>query len=117
MVEEKEGKDQQTRVVITSFVADPKAGNLGRRVPINLGTRFELAFKETEWIYDQSDTLNPVVAKFDELGLTTTDIFADDALAARVRQTLNADLILVGQLNAPRIRRKDFDQPVKRQRR
>ena len=104
-----------TRVVIAPFVADSKAGNLGKWVPINLGDRFALAFKQTEWIYDQSDTVNPVAAKLKELSLTPTDIFEDAALAARVGKALNADLIVVGQLEAPKFQRKDYNQPVKRQ--
>ncbi len=104
-----------TRIVIAPFFADPKAGNLGKWVPINLGTSLSLAIKQAEWIYDQSDAVNPVAAKLNELGLTMADIFEDAALAAKVGKALNADLIVVGQLKAPKIQRKDYDQPVKRQ--
>lgn len=107
--------EQSTQIVIAPFVADQKAEHLGKWVPIHLGNRFELALKQAEWIYDQSDILNPVAAKLQELGLTMVDIFEDAALAAKVGKALNADLILIGRIDAPKIQQKHFDQLLKRQ--
>ena len=78
--------EQSTAVAVTPFLAGEKAGGLGKWVPINLTTRLELALKETEWVYDQSEKVAPVATKLKELGLTLTDIYTDPALAAKVGQ-------------------------------
>ncbi|MCZ6677065.1 MAG: hypothetical protein O7E52_07420 [Candidatus Poribacteria bacterium] len=103
---------QSVRVVIAPFAADEHVGNLGERIPMTLGTRFQPALKQTQWIYDQSDTLNPVTAKLDEFNLTPISIFFDAALAAKVGKALNAKLIVVGRINALKIRREDLEKPV-----
>ena len=47
--------EQSTAVAVTPFLAEEEAAGMGKWVPINLTTRFELALKETEWVYDQSE--------------------------------------------------------------
>ena len=105
----------ETRIAITSFIAGDKTGILGKRIPLNLATRLELALKDVEWIYDQSDKVNPVAAKLQELGLTLEDIFADEALAAKVGKELKADLIIVGRIDNPKFTDKDYSTLLKRQ--
>ena len=97
--------EQVNAVAITPFIAEEEAEGMGKWVPINLTTRFELALKETEWIYDQSEKVAPVASKLKELGLTLTDIFTDPALAAKVGQGLGVDLIIVGKIDNPKFRR------------
>ena len=97
--------EQSTAVAVTPFLAEDKAASLGKWVPINLTTRLELALKETEWVYDQSEKVSPVASKLKELGLTLTDIFTDPALAAKVGQGLNVDLIIVGRIENPKFKR------------
>ena len=106
---------EATRIAITSFIAGDKTGILGKRIPLNLATRLELALKDVEWIYDQSDKVNPVAAKLQELGLTLEDIFADSALAAKVGKELKADLIIVGRIDNPKFTDKDYSTLLKRQ--
>jgi hypothetical protein len=106
--------DQAAGVAITPFIAGEKAGTLGKWVPINLTTRLELALKDTQWVYDQSEKVDPVASKLGELGLTLNDIFADPALAAKVGQALKVDLIIIGKLDNPKFTHKDFNTFLKR---
>ena len=106
---------EATRIAITSFIAGDKTGILGKRIPLNLATRLELALKDVEWIYDQSDKVNPVAAKLQELGLSLEDIFADEALAAKVGKELKADFIIVGRIDNPKFTDKDYSTLLKRQ--
>lgn len=97
--------EQANAVAITPFLTEDKAETMGKWVPINLATRFELALKETEWVYDQSEKVAPVATKLKELGLTLTDIFTDPALAAKVGQGLEVDLIVFGKIDNPKFKR------------
>ena len=97
--------EQVNAVAVTPFIAEEEAEGMGKWVPINLATRFELKLKETEWVYDQSKKVAPVASKLKELGLTLTDIFTDPALAAKVGQGLNVDLIIIGKIENPKFRR------------
>jgi hypothetical protein len=110
--------DQATRVVVTPFIVDEQAEKAGKWVPINTVNRLEIALKQDkkniEWVYDQSLSLNPVASKLQELGLTLEDIYADPALAAKVGQALDADLIMVGRIKNLRLKRKDYDKLIKR---
>ena len=107
--------EQSTAVAVTPFLAGEKAGGLGKWVPINLTTRLELALKEIEWVYDQSEKVAPVATKLKELGLTLTDIYTDPALAAKVGQGLNVNLIIMGQLENPKFKRLDFNEVLMKQ--
>ena len=97
--------DQANAVAVTPFLAEEEAEGMGKWVPINLTTRFELALRDTQWVYDQSDKVNPVASKIKEMGLTLTDIFTDPALAAKVGQGLEVDLIIVGKIENPKFKR------------
>ena len=104
--------DQSTAVAITPFIASEKAGTLGKWVPINLTTRMELALKDTQWVYDQSEKVAPVASALVELGLTLNDIFADSALAAKVGQALKVDLIIIGKLADPKFAHRKTQKPL-----
>jgi hypothetical protein len=110
--------DQATRIVVTPFIADEQAAKAAKWVPINTVNRLELALKKDkkniEWIYDQSQDLSPVASKLQELGLTLDDIFADPALAAKVGQALDADLIVVGMIKNLRLKRQDYEALIKK---
>ena len=103
------------RIVVTSFIAeDEDAKKLGKRIGINLGNRLKLVFKDSEWIFDESDKVQPVGEKIAELGLTLNDIYADPALAAQVGQALNADIIITGMTEEPKLEKKDYNETLKR---
>ena len=104
------------KIIIAPFIAETEeAQKLGKRISINLANHLALIFKDGEWVFDQSDKVNPVAEKIAELGVTLNDVYADPALAARVGQALNADMIIIGMIWEPKLNRKDSDQHLKRQ--
>lgn len=104
------------RIVITQFTAEEKeAQELSSRLTVNLANRFELILKENEWVYDVSDKVRPVAEKIDELGLALSDVYADPALAAKVGQALEADIIITGMVSEPKLNRKDYNEHLMRQ--
>lgn len=111
--------DQATRIVVTPFIADEQAAKAGKWVPINTVNQLELALKKDEknieWVYDQSADLRPVASKLEELGLTLEDIYADPALAAKVGQALDADMIMVGKITNLRLKHKDYETLIKKE--
>ena len=97
------------RVVVTKFIAEgTEAQELGKRVSKNLAERLELVLKDNDWVYDVSE-------KVAELGLTLNDVYADPALAAKVGQALEADIIITGMVEEPNIRRIDNNEHYMRQ--
>jgi hypothetical protein len=104
------------KIIVAPFVAETEeAQELGKRIGINLANRLVLIFKDSEWVFDQSDKVNPVAEKVAELGVTLNDVYADPALAAKVGQALNADIIITGMIWEPKLNRKDSDQHLMRQ--
>ncbi len=111
--------NEAKRIVITSFHAEENAAEevskLGGRISVNLATRFELIFKEAEWIYDLSKKVKPVDDKLTELGLTLTQVYEDPALAAKLGQALEADMVIVGMVEKPNLTRSDYNQHLMKQ--
>ena len=104
------------RIVVTKFIAeDSETQELGKRVSRNLAERLELVLKDNDWVYDVSEKVQPVADKVAELGLTLNDVYADPALAAKVGQTLDADIIITGMVEEPKIRRIDDNTHYMRQ--
>ncbi len=104
------------KIAITSFIAEEEeAQKLGKRISINLGNRLKLILKDSEWVFDESNKVQPVADEVAELGLTLNDVYADPALAAKVGQALNADIIITGMVNNPRLARKDSNEHLMRQ--
>ena len=104
------------RIVVTKFIAeDTETQELGKRVSKNLAERLELVLKDNDWVYDVSEKVQPIDDKVAELGLTLNDIYADPALAAKVGQALEADIIITGMVQEPKIRRIDNNEHYMRQ--
>ena len=107
------------RVAVTSFYAEANSadevGKLGGRISVNLATRLELIFKETEWVYDISNKVKPIDDKLTELGLTLTQVYEDYALAAKLGQALGVDMVIVGMVEKPNLTRQDFNQHLMKQ--
>ena len=104
------------RVAVTPFFAESEEINkLGSRMSVNLATRLELIFKEAEWVYDISNKVKPVDDKLGELGLTLNQIYADPALAAKLGQGLDTDMIIIGMVEEPKLTRQDYDQHLMKQ--
>jgi len=104
------------RIVITRFLAEEEnAQQLGKRAYINLADRLRLIMKDNEWVSDHSKKVQPVADKINELGLTLNDIYADPALAAKVGEALNANIIITGMVENPTIARKDYNEHLMKQ--
>lgn len=106
------------RIAVTPFFTETEAediSKLGTRISVNLATRLELIFKEAEWVYDLSNKVKPVDDKLGELELTLNQIYADPALAAKLGQSLDADMIIIGMVESPKLTRQDYDQHLMKQ--
>lgn len=104
--------DAYQRIAIAPFATEKEAADMERRFPLDLATRLSLVKKDKEWIYDQSETLSPIGDQLNTQGLGPNDIFLDPALAAKVGQAVNADLIIVGHISNPKIEEKMDNAPV-----
>ena len=107
------------RIIITPLYAEAGAAEevskLGGRISVNLATRLEIIFKNAEWVYDLSNKVKPVNDKLTELGLTLAQVYEDPALAAKLGEALEADLVIVGMIEKPSLTRRDFDQHLMKQ--
>ena len=107
------------RIAIVPFFAKTGAaedvGKLAGRISVNLATRLELIFKEAEWVYDISNKVKPVDDKLIELGLTVEQVYADPALAAKLGQALETDMIIIGRVEEPKITHQDYNQLLMKQ--
>jgi hypothetical protein len=100
------------RIAIAPFSTEEDSAGMERRFPLDLSTRLTLLEKEKEWIYDQSDTLSPIGGQLTAQNLTPEDIFLDPALAAKVGQAANADIIVVGHIENPKTDEKYDSNPL-----
>ena len=104
--------DEYKRIAIALFAVEKEAADMERRFPLDLETQLILVKKDKTWIYDQSDSLSPINDQLKSQGLTPDDIFLDSALAAKVGSAVNADLIIVGHIDNPKIEEKMDNSPV-----
>jgi len=104
--------DDYQRIAIAPFSTDKESAEMERRFPQDLSTQLSLVRKDKEWIYDQSEALSPIQNQLASQGLTPQDIFLDPALAAKVGRAVNADLIIIGHINNPKIEEKMDNSPV-----
>ena len=100
------------RIAVAPFSTEEESAGMERRFPLDLSTQLSLVEKDKEWIYDQSDTLNPIDSALAAQNLTPQDIFLDPALAAKVGQAANADIIIVGHIKNPKIDEKYDSNPL-----
>ena len=104
------------KIAITPFLAEGvEAQALGKRISVNLGNRIKLILKDSVWVFDESAKVQPIGEKINELGLTLNDVYADSALAAKVGQALDADIIITGKIENPRLNRRDYNEHLMRQ--
>ena len=60
------------RIAVAPFSTEKDSAGMERRFPLDLSTQLSLVKKDKEWIYDQSDTLNPVGTALAAQNLTPT---------------------------------------------
>jgi hypothetical protein len=104
--------DDYQRIAIAPFSTEKESAGMERRFPLDLATQLSLLKKDKEWIHDQSDTLSPINDQLKSQSLTPKDIFLDPALAAKVGQAVNADVILVGHIKNPKLEEKYDSNPL-----
>jgi len=99
-------------IAIARFATAKENADMSMRIPLDLGSRLGLRLKKSniKWIYDQSDTLNPVEKKLKENNVSPNDLFTDPKLAARIGKDLGADIIVVGFVEKPRLSKNDSDK-------
>lgn len=107
--------DAKRVAVVPFFAESDEINDLGRRMTVNLATRMELIFKDAEWVYDLSNKVKPVDDKLGELGLTLNQIYGDEALAAKLGQALDTDMVILGRVEEPKLTRNDYDQHLMKQ--
>ena len=109
------------QIAVAPFLTDKTSQGMERRFAIDLATRLSLAQKEKTWIYDQSDTLNPIDTALAELELSSiekaftaaSDKNSPDAtLAAEVGKKVGADLILIGSIEKLKIDEEMDNRPA-----
>lgn len=99
-------------IAIAPF-ATTKDNEMTMRFAIDLGEKLKLKFKDSadiKWIYDQSETLNPIGKKLNENNASPNDIFTDPKLAARIGKALGADIIIIGFVEKPKLKLDDSDK-------
>ena len=100
------------RIAIAPFSTEDESAGMERRFPLDLSTQLSLVKKDKEWVYDQSDTLSPIDTELTDQNLTPEDIFLDPALAAKVGQAVQADIIIVGHIKNPKLDEKYDSNPL-----
>ena len=103
-----------TKIAIAPFETEKESAYMADALPYDMGIQLDLKFKKEgkiEWIYYQSEAIQPVRDELTELKLSPAEIYRDPALAAKVGEALGADLILVGYLSNPRIEKKEDNTP------
>ena len=100
------------RIAIAPFSTEEESAGMERRFPLDLSTQLSLVKKDKEWVYDQSDTLDPIAAALAAQNLTPQDIFLDPALAAKIGKAINTDIIIVGHIKNPKLDEKYDSNPL-----
>lgn len=107
---------ESKKIVVVSFVTikpDKDVSELGQQIAYNLATRLGLFIKEAEWVYDQSEILNPVSKEMKNLNLSAEELIKSPELAAKLGKAMNADLVVVGEVKKPNLERQDDHKPLK----
>lgn len=71
-------------------------------VSYGIGTNLSVRYQEKNWIFDQSQDLAPVSDKLKELNISSTDVYQDAQAAAKLAESFQADLVIVGQIWEPK---------------
>jgi hypothetical protein len=105
---------EYTKIAIAPFATEEESVNMADALPYDVGTQLNLKFKKEgnlDWIYFQSEAIQPVREKLTELQLSPAEIYQDPARAKKVGESLGVDLIIVGNVSNPRIEIKDDHTP------
>lgn len=97
------------RVVLVFFniKSSEECKGLPTMVSYSVGTKLSIRCKDKNWFFDQSERVKPVSDRLEELGICACDIYRDFQMAARLAEALQADLIIVGQIEEPRFTKEE----------
>ncbi len=102
--------DSYSTIVLLPFDFDKPSAEyekLPTFISYATGTKLKVRQSEKTWVYDQSQEIRPVSKKLAELNISARDIFEDPLTAAKVAEAFQADLIITGQLEKPKLTRED----------
>jgi len=105
--------DSYSTVVILPFEFEkPSAEHetMPTLISYSIGTKLKVRRAEKSWVYDQSQEIRPVSDKLAELNILAKDIFEDPLVAAKVAEAFQADLVITGRLEEPKLTRDDSGQ-------
>ncbi len=97
-------------VVIAPFAfkkAATKYNDFPTLLSYGIGTKLSVRFQEKTWIYNQSQDLSPVTNKLKELNLSSSDIYNNPEAAAKLAEAFNADLVVTGIIEEPKITKEE----------
>jgi hypothetical protein len=72
-----------------------------------VGTKLSVRFPDKTWIYDQSQDLNPVTKKLQELKLSSNDVYLNPEAAAKLAEAFNADMVIAGIMDEPKFTKEE----------
>ena len=97
-----------TKVAVAPFEFEKESANMAR-LTSDIGTMLSLGLKESEWVFDKSEDLQPVADQLTKLSLSPKKIYEEPALAAKIGKALGVDVVIVGRVSNPRIDHKVDD--------
>jgi hypothetical protein len=72
-----------------------------------IGTKLSVRYQDRNWVYDQSQEIAPVSNKLKELNLSPADIYLDPQAAAKLAESLQADLVIAGLMEEPKFTKEE----------
>lgn len=93
-----------SKIVIAPFDIRKPTGkytDLPTMISYGMGTKLGIRFRDKELFYDQSNEVTPVSDKMNELKISKTSVFQNDADAIKLGKAFGADLVITGQMKEP----------------
>jgi hypothetical protein len=92
-----------SKIAIVFFNENPseQAKNLPTLLSYTTGTRMSIKCTDKEWSFDQTEAICPVTEKLTELSIQPCDICQDYNLAAKLAESLQVDLVILGRIGEP----------------
>ena len=72
----------------------------------SIGTKLSVRYQDIKWFFDQSQEVTPVSDKMKELNIMPADVYQDPQAAAKLAEALQADLVIIGQMEEPKFTRE-----------
>ena len=101
--------DYSTVVLVPFDVKKPSGqyDGLPTKLSYAIGTKLSIRHQGRNWLYDQTARISPVSDKLKELNISPADVYQDPQKAAQLAESLQADLVIIGQIEEPRLTKKE----------